>query len=84
MKLRFPRATAGALLAAVAATLLLSACGEKQERETAVTERDRITLILDYFPTPTMPRSTRRRAAAPLSAQASRWRSRPRATPPRR
>ncbi len=50
MKLRFPRATAGALLAAVAASLLLAACGEKQESETAVTERDRITLILDYFP----------------------------------
>lgn len=50
MTMRSLRAAAGALLAAAVASTLLAGCGEKQESETAVTERDRITLILDYFP----------------------------------
>lgn len=39
-----------ALVAALVTTGLLAGCGEKQEDETAVTSRERVTLVLDYFP----------------------------------
>jgi putative hydroxymethylpyrimidine transport system substrate-binding protein len=35
---------------ALGAAALLAGCGEKQEDETAVTARDQVTLVLDYFP----------------------------------
>ncbi len=39
-----------ALVGALVTTGLLAGCGEKSEDETAVTGRERVTLVLDYFP----------------------------------
>lgn len=48
------RSHARTVTAVVAATVLstsvLAGCGEMKEDETAVTERDDVTLVLDYFP----------------------------------
>ncbi len=51
--IQLPRHRALAALAATTALLpasFLAGCGEKQETETAVKQRDDVTLMLDYFP----------------------------------
>lgn len=45
-----PRTLLTSILALLAAAVLLASCGEKDENETAVTSRERVTLVLDYFP----------------------------------
>lgn len=49
-----PRSPVRVVIAAVTTTAvsatLLAGCGEKKETETAVTKRDDVTLVLDYFP----------------------------------
>lgn len=42
--------TLALLLTAATSSFVLAGCGEKQETETAVKERDDVTLMLDYFP----------------------------------
>ncbi|MEH3054167.1 MAG: ABC transporter substrate-binding protein [Patulibacter minatonensis] len=42
--------TSALAAASLAAATLLTACGEKAENETAVTAREKVRIVLDYFP----------------------------------